>query len=280
MCYGNEKFKRARDYCCKKALQTHFFDVVKGFSPDDLEPEWKEAHKEILSVSRGGGLWLWKPYLVLKMLQEMQEGDFLFYADSGTFFVRSPKYIFESMANEDVWVTDTPLIEKQFTKPSLFSRMGCEEKKFTDTRQIQATFIGVRKTVATMRLIEEWYTLCADYDCLTPEEKSATYPDYYVAHREDQSILSLLCKKYGINPHQDPTQYSKYEFVYCRENWQYQLNPRREYPISILLHRTGNVSWGIVCKEYFRIFCPRIIGCLSYHQYFKFLLQNRRWCMF
>ena len=34
-------------------------------------------------VTRGGGYWIWKPYIISKMLEQINENDILVYIDAG-----------------------------------------------------------------------------------------------------------------------------------------------------------------------------------------------------
>ena len=47
-------------------------------------PEFWNNHSEfILANKRGYGYWLWKPYLIMKTLEQMNDNDILVYADCG-----------------------------------------------------------------------------------------------------------------------------------------------------------------------------------------------------
>ena len=120
-----------------------------AYSPDSLAPKFRQEHSEILSLKRGNGLWLWKPYIILDALEHVDEGDYVFYCDSGAFFFDSAMPLIESMGDCDVWVSGISLLEEQWTKSEEFRG-----------------------------------------ECL--------------AHREDQSCLSVLCKLKGIKIHRPP----------------------------------------------------------------------------
>lgn len=63
------------------------FDTCKTFIMDDLDPEFRRNHSEILTQKRGAGYWLWKPYVIYRSLLSMREGDILMYADAGSHFI-------------------------------------------------------------------------------------------------------------------------------------------------------------------------------------------------
>ena len=62
----------------------NYFDSVDIFTEKNLDKDFKQKHKSILKLgSRGYGYWIWKPYIIHKMLQKMNAGDFLLYIDAG-----------------------------------------------------------------------------------------------------------------------------------------------------------------------------------------------------
>ena len=62
-------------------------DKVFEYNSSDIDEEYKNSNKKIFSYKRGAGLWLWKPYVLSKALEKLQDGDWLFYADAGSFFI-------------------------------------------------------------------------------------------------------------------------------------------------------------------------------------------------
>ena len=80
----------------------------------------------------------------------------MFCCDSGSFVFRLCKYIFDTMNAADIWVSDIPLIEKEWSKPQVFNALGANEDEIIDSNQIQASFIGVRKTEYAERFIALW----------------------------------------------------------------------------------------------------------------------------
>jgi len=58
---------------------------------------------------RGAGYWLWKPYIILKtLLYEMEEGDLLLYADSGSEAIGDLRPLFELAEEDDIVIFRNP----------------------------------------------------------------------------------------------------------------------------------------------------------------------------
>lgn len=257
--YSDEKYAPARHFCAKMARRVGRFDKVIEYSPDDLDEDFKREQAKTLAVKRGAGLWVWKSYVILKTINEVaKEGDVVFYADAGTFFIRSFNHILKTM-DQDVWVSNIPLAEKQYTKREVFVKMGCEGAEYEDTPQCQGGFIGVKKSQKGVAFVEEWLRLVSDYNLLAADHNSA-YPeaDSFVAHREDQSILSLLAKKHGYTAHLDPTQYGripeKYQHIHDER---IPYNRSHEYPVIILLHRQASLTKKTIVRQLLNVYLPK-----------------------
>ena len=93
-----------------------------------------------------------------------------------------------------------------------------------------------------MQFIEEWLHLCVNEELLSPNRfhpEIEEWPDFF-AHREDQSILSLLRDKWQLPAFRDPSDYGEMPFMYCGTGkWTY--NPKEyknsTYPTIILCNR-------------------------------------------
>lgn len=90
------------------------------FSPDDIPASYKEQHVDIFSVKRGYGLWLWKPYFIVQTLKSLNEGDYLFYCDSGAYFLKPIDLLISVMEHDkqEIMCYEIPLLECQWTSES------------------------------------------------------------------------------------------------------------------------------------------------------------------
>lgn len=261
--YSNIKFRKAQRVNTWSAKHIAKFDKIFEYNESDIPKDFYEKHKNILDVPRGGGLWLWKPYIVKDALSKIEDGDILFYCDSGAFFFRNIKNEFLNM-QDDIWVSDIALLEKQFSKADAFVAMDCLDRKYWESNQIQSTVVVVRKCKKTVEFIDEWLKYCSDERVvsLNPNVMGLNNDDTYIANREDQTALSLLCKKKGIEPHKDPSQYGKVPEAYLRlkgiilSTKEYK---EKEKPFLILF-RSPTVKIGVFLKQSLLMFLPRKIS--------------------
>ncbi len=271
--FADEKYRNTQELCVKTGKLQGHFDRVISYSPDDIDEDFYEKNKRILDIKRGAGLWLWKPYFIYKTLKEINDGEYLFYCDSGAFFVRSIRPVIKTM-NQDIWVAELPLIEHQWTKSSCFTKMGMEDEKYKSSNQIQASFLCVRKSAYSVSFIKKWLELCCDYDLISPEENSTWIDEKnpeFIAHREDQSILSLLCKKEGIKPHKDPTQFGRYPEGYKKAGYLFRVPQHEEdrYKTAFVLHRNKQLIKKAFIKYYLIAWGPRFLSDYIYWRHKK-----------
>lgn len=214
--YSDENFKKKQKYNTKTAYKKGKADRVIEYSPKDIDEKFYEKHKEILDEKRGGGYWLWKPYIILKALDEIKEGDYLFYCDSGAFYVKRIKNLVDSMerAGENIMLFELPLIEKQWTKRELFETIGCDFEKNGKENQIMATYFLIKKSLKSQRFFEKYLSYACKKNVLNDIYDAKIQCKEFLEHRHDQSLLSLLAKKENIKPFRDPSQYGMRPWEY------------------------------------------------------------------
>lgn len=238
--YGDEKYSRSKKFNCRMALKMGA-DKAIAFGPEDISEEFKKKNSKIWSQSRGGGYWIWKPYIINQMLESMSEDDYLIYTDAGSVFIKPIEYLIKAMdaENTDIMVFSLRLLEKHYTKRDAFVLMDCDEAIYTDTYQILGGYIVLKKTVKTMELMQNFLRYVQDERIVTDQPNCLGKENYpgFVENRHDQTCLSLLCKKYGILPFRDPSQYGL-----DVELWPMDIRKRSTYPQVIDSHRDFRVG--------------------------------------
>jgi hypothetical protein len=211
----------------KEADESNWFDKTIMISPEDLSLFF-DQHKEFIQKnSKGHGFWIWKPYLILNQLNKINNGDFLFYMDSGSSVLPHKKNKFneylELLSNSEkpiITFADGPSLgsppwykEKLFQKMKVLKRFNLENnQEFLDSGQVEGGVFICRKCDFVMKFVQEWMNLVLEdnYSLVTDDDEFAQFPEF-VEHRHDQSILSALCKMhktiilgldncYGVGP--------------------------------------------------------------------------------
>jgi hypothetical protein len=193
------------------AMEVGGFDTATIYNMDDIDEYYKTKNASFFKSKRSA-YFLWKPYIIFKKLLEIDEGDILCYNDS--------KYIWQTnvrnmedqlLQNKNIGVyknkpNDKCYVEKQWTKGDAFLLMNIPNNDFgsyvKNTPQVWAGYILLRKAFHPVRFIGEWLTYCQDPRIVAdiPSEL-VTNDNIFVENRHDQTVLSLLCKKWGIQMH-------------------------------------------------------------------------------
>jgi hypothetical protein len=209
--FANKPFRYNQLLNTKSARKIRCFHRIFNFSPRDFDKVFYKKNIGILSQARGGGFWLWKPYFISEVLSKSLDGDILFYCDSGSLFIDNvePLLRLPEKFGQDIIPLGLGALEKQYSKRDAFILMDCDEARFTDTQQRQASFIVLRNTAFSKMFVKEWLSYAQDPRILTDAdnvEGKSNYPEF-IDHRHDQTIYSLLTKKYNLQPFRDPSQW-------------------------------------------------------------------------
>lgn len=257
--YADEAYRKTQKFNTITGKIICGFDKVIEYSPEDIDNEFYEQNVDILSRKRGNGLWLWKPYFIYKTMLTLDDGDYLFYCDSGAFFIKRIDGLIKSMNNEDIWLYGLPLIEKQFTKPELFAYMDCNDNKYKETNQFSGTFMLFKISDKSKKFVKEWLEYCKTPGLLSPE--TICNSEGFIAHREDQSIISLLAKKYNITMHKDPSQYGKLPEKYKSNDRIFKkIKSDDRYGPVLIHHRTPKVKFSVCLRQVLCAVLPYKVG--------------------
>lgn len=243
--FANNSFRKSQKKNSLTGNLVGNFDKVLSFQEKDIDRSFYEKNKLILKQSRGAGYWLWKPYFILKVLDTLKDGDFLFYCDSGSYFVNPIDDFIKFGLNtkQDVIPCELNHIEKRWTKRDAFILMDCDSNIYFDTKQRLASFILIRKSQLAVNFVKDWLNYAQDERIITDAENQCGLDNYpeFSEHRHDQSIFSLLTKKYSFNAYRDISQFG---------NDQKQLYPNCTYAEILNLTRKRNFPFHIVIKKY------------------------------
>ena len=209
--FATKNFEKAQQFNAKTALEVGGFDEVFNAHPDLIDNHFKETNKDILNQTKGAGFWLWKPYFIQKSLERLQNGDLLMYTDAASHFIQSASPLLNLPARyqQDIIPFELELPEGAWTKRDAFFYMEADQYGYEKSRQFLASFMVIRKSAFSVQFIKKYLAYCCNQNILTDLENNCGLPNYpeYEAHRHDQSIFSLLCKKHGLRGFRDPSQW-------------------------------------------------------------------------
>jgi len=213
--YADKGFVASQRENTKTGLEIGGFDRVIQYGRRDLGLWVRWRHRRILHEQRGAGYWLWKPYIVLLTLKRhMRDGDVLAYCDSDARFVNSIEPLVSICAQQAapeilVFTLEDAHINRVWTKRDCFRNLGLDTPAYSEAPQITASFFICRRSKSTIDFFEEWFSAVQDARNLTDSPNATGLPDYpgFREHRHDQSIFSLLARKYGLATRPDVSQW-------------------------------------------------------------------------
>lgn len=207
--FATENFADKRDGLCNSALNVGFSEVRRWSPSDYANTAFAEKNKHILSQSRGAGYWLWKPYLILQELKAMSPSDLLVYCDAGgkNYYSYALNQFPNKLANLAINTKQGFLLGPalyqhgpltRWTKRDCLILLGMDNPDTLKKPTIQAAWSFWTPTDEAIGFLEKWIDYASDERCLTDISNTLGMDNYddFVAHRHDQSILTLLAYKY------------------------------------------------------------------------------------
>lgn len=234
--YADKGFKKAQKLNSETARQWGADKVIE-YGPEDIDADFRERNKEILNNPKGGGFYLWKPYVLRKAYDELKEGDYLIYTDSGSIYVNKIQYLIECMEREEtdlmVFSLELEMLERKYNKRDAFILMGCDTKEYTDTPQSIGGYVVMKKSPFVEKFLEEDLGYVQDPRIITEQENTQGMPNYddFVVHRHDQAVWSLMVKKHGLKRFRDPSQFG------MKNRYEEAVEARSTFPQIIDSHR-------------------------------------------
>ena len=234
--YANEGFQKAQKLNLETALEWGA-DKVIGYTPKDMDEAFRERNKEILSIPKGNGVYLWKPYFLNKAYQELKEGDYLIYTDAGSIYVNKIQYLIDCMEKEQVdlmvFSLENEMLERKYNKRDALILMGCDSTEYTDTPQSIGGYVVMKKSPFVEKFLKEDLEYAQDPRIITEQENTLGKPNYddFVVHRHDQAVWSLMVKKHKLKRFRDPSQFG------LINHYEKDVEERSTFPQIIDSHR-------------------------------------------
>ena len=212
---GKQNYIDAGKRLINQANETELFEKTIFYTDQDLKNDhefWSQHSHFIENNKRGYGYWLWKPYIIKKTMESMKDGDILLYLDCGCEIdVQKKNEIIKFMdfVKKDLIIGTRTLVEKDWNKMDLIIKLNMLDNKYLNTDQHQAGAILFLVCDKTRNLVNEWYEIGSEYHYIDDTPSIIPNFDCFKEHRHDQSIFSLLTKKYDL--------YSIHNMYYCIE---------------------------------------------------------------
>ena len=135
-------------------------------------------------------------------MSKLDDGDILLYLDGGCEIDHKKKdkiklYMEKTKTNLLIGTT-TPHLEKCWCKKDLINLIQPEDNSL-NTYQRQAGAIMILVNPITRKFVNEWESYTYNYHNLNDAPSKDKNDECFREHRHDQSIFSLLVKKYNLD---------------------------------------------------------------------------------
>lgn len=202
--FADSRMKKALKRLREQAESVNFFDEIELYTEKDLDENFIEENKDLLkSRVRGFGYWKWKPYLINRVLERLNDNDELYYIDAGCHLnprgrARMFEYA-EMLAESDLGIAAFALgpycSDKAFTKMDLLVHLGVENNEsILNSGQICATHVFIKKNKRSVEFVQNWLSISNNIHFIDDSPSILTNFPSFVEHRHDQSVFSILCK--------------------------------------------------------------------------------------
>lgn len=204
--YGNEKFESAKKRIEQEAKDMGCFNGgIKMFGPNDLDVDFNTgAVADVLKQSRGGGFWVWKPYIVMEMLKQVGDNDIILYSDAGcTLQVKGVPRLKEyadmispTSGKSVLAMRLRDQVAKKWITGAIFDNFGISlDDTIANSNQVLGGVNMFRKCPEAMAVVQRWLDVAKEHpDLFTDEhneEAKKTNPEF-IENRHDQSIFTLI----------------------------------------------------------------------------------------
>lgn len=213
--YGDENYEVAKQSIAKQAFQTQQFDEIFLFGPSDLSERLKNSG--LLKIGRGGGLWSWKPDVILKVMKTATNGDIIVYCDSGCTLQKTKEWkkYWTILSKYDIIAQRIFKRTDHWTRKELIDFINLDDKRWLKCYQYQATIL-LTVSDFTRNFVLEWRNLMISHPefvkDVTAEEKNKQHKSF-IESRHDQSVYSSLIYKYLNDPQKKSKIFTQWEHV-------------------------------------------------------------------
>lgn len=184
-------------------------DVCIAFRRDSLSRDFLDRNAETLNLRRGAGYWIWKPYLIFKVLMEVQEGDVVMYSEFAAEFKQdlAPTFSLPDAMNQDVVFFEHPHGEeggpRYWSKGDVLTIMDCYNNSCTEEAPHVTTAYSVwKKSEESVLLASYWMSYMEDPRVATDLGDTLGFPNllYRTGEHQESAVAGITAYKWGLKP--------------------------------------------------------------------------------
>lgn len=222
LAFGTEDLVRSKKRLYFQAKESMYYDDIKILGPRDFDNKLTEEINFFLKQNkkRGYAYWYWKPNLIKNIMKNLEDNEIVQYIDLGCHIIKNKNKRFHEyldiLIKKENWILpfqyhdhldkifDNLIFpnreEFKFTKADLFDHFNfLDNKIITNSPQFWAGNILFKKNNKSESFLQEWIEVMKNNFHLIDDSPSIIKDhDEFIENRHDQSVYSLLCKKYKL----------------------------------------------------------------------------------
>lgn len=250
VCFADKNMTISQNKLVESAW-AHGINNAIASSPESLSEEFQVFNRDIFKHERGVGFWVWKAYCIYKTMlcDFVNDGDIIFYSDSGTTIVNNLNYVVDIMkrTEEDIFLFAGRFKHAEWCKMDVIQAINMQSLTITPTQSgnlismngyeekphVQASQMFFIVNEHTRNFVKEWLLWCQMPGFIDDSRSKAPNLPTFAEHRHDQAILTCLQIKYNIPLHWWPSNMNM-----DRQSWYPD-----GYPALWEGHRKRNDEW-------------------------------------
>jgi hypothetical protein len=256
--FGTDNFSQALSRLRRSAKRFGIRDI-RIYTPDHpAVRRAAEEHPAIMGSRRGGGYWMWKPYILLDTMDAVEQGAIIIYSDAAQRYIADPSPLLELCNGKEIVLfhNNAGFLQRTFTKRDCFVLMQADAPEYWDALQLDASIQIYRAGAKARSFVVALRETMRDPRILCDGPNICGLPNFegYRDHRHDQSILTILAIRHKIEIFPSPKIVAKKIEGTNRRKLQ-SLSPNRQ--VVFEHHRCKNLPqrayWWRLVKDFLEL---------------------------
>ena len=225
----------------------HFGLTARIYGPADPPiVELAAEFPDLMAQKTGAGYWLWKPTIILDALENADDGDVVIYSDAAALLIADPAPLLALSIDHPIILFELSkeITMRKWTKRDCFVALDADSPDYWNMVQLAGAAQVFRAGAESRAFVGAVVEACQVPGVLddSPNVRGrANHPDF-VAHRHDQSVLSIVARQHGLPVFPDPSEYgpcAPREEIVRGDGW---VRPAAPYGQIVSHHRRRNTA--------------------------------------
>lgn len=188
-----------------QAEKLGWFDSITMYTDEDLKKDtlfWNKHKNFIDSHKRWYGFSIWKPYLIKKHLEKIDNNDILIFMDAGCEIqftnnlscIDKNKFLEEITTNQFLaFPYSIDVCIKHYTKSICYNFFKISDQELLNNKiYLEANRIGIIKNSLIIQVIDEWWNIMDTHYELYDLSENIPYNSEFKESRADQMLLNFV----------------------------------------------------------------------------------------